>query len=226
MRGDGGLGRGRWLLAALLAMLAGYVDAIGFLTLAGVFVSFMSGNSTRMAVAAVRGDGAALVPAAVIAAFVLGVVASALLAGRAGRWRKPAVLLLVTALLAAAAGVRMAIAGLPPALLLAAAMGAENGVFQRDGEVSIGVTYMTGTLVKLGQRLALSLNGGPRWGWVPMLLLWCGLVTGAMLGATAWPHAWSLWAAAGVAALLTVLAFVLVRRDIAHMRDAPVVSED
>ncbi len=64
------------------------------------------------------------------------------------------------------------------------AMGAENAVFQRDGEVSIGVTYMTGTLVKLGQRLAVTIIGGDRWGWVPYLMLWVGLVAGAVAGAT------------------------------------------
>lgn len=42
-----------WMLAAGLALLAGYVDAIGFLRLGGLFVSFMSGNSTRLAVALV-----------------------------------------------------------------------------------------------------------------------------------------------------------------------------
>ena len=31
-----------------MSTLAGYVDAIGFLHLGGLFVSFMSGNSTRM----------------------------------------------------------------------------------------------------------------------------------------------------------------------------------
>jgi uncharacterized membrane protein YoaK (UPF0700 family) len=32
-------------------------------------------------------------------------------------------------------------------------MGAENALFERDGEVQIGLTDMTGTLVKFGQRL-------------------------------------------------------------------------
>ena len=35
-------------LAAGLSGVAGYVDAIGFLKLGGFFVSFMSGNSTRL----------------------------------------------------------------------------------------------------------------------------------------------------------------------------------
>src|SRR5690606_15637296 len=37
-------------LAIGLSMLAGYIDALGFLRMRGLFVSFMSGNSTRLAV--------------------------------------------------------------------------------------------------------------------------------------------------------------------------------
>jgi uncharacterized membrane protein YoaK (UPF0700 family) len=36
-------------------------------------------------------------------------------------------------------------------------------VFQRNGDVGVGLTYMTGTLVKTGQRIAAALTGGDRW---------------------------------------------------------------
>ena len=38
------------VLACALSALAGYVDGIGFIHLGGLFVSFMSGNSTRLGV--------------------------------------------------------------------------------------------------------------------------------------------------------------------------------
>ncbi|MFX6760099.1 DUF1275 family protein, partial [Acinetobacter baumannii] len=38
------------LLACALSGLAGFVDGIGFLHLGGLFVSFMSGNSTHLGV--------------------------------------------------------------------------------------------------------------------------------------------------------------------------------
>jgi uncharacterized membrane protein YoaK (UPF0700 family) len=88
------------------------------------------------------------------------------------------------------------------------AMGAENAVFERDGEVHIGLTYMTGTLVKLGQHLTRALTGGPRWGWRPYLLLWLGLTAGATTGALAWPYLGlnNLWIAACAAATAAVVA--------------------
>lgn len=203
-----------WVPAAGLAMLAGYVDAIGFLRLGGLFVSFMSGNSTQLAVAiAGRGAGIALA-AGLVAGFVLGVVLGARVGLVASARRKPAVLALVTLLLALATAVgTMTPAPTAALVLLALAMGAENNVFQRGGEVSVGVTYMTGTLVKLGQNLAVASAGGPRWRWLPYLLLWSGLVAGAVAGATFYPRYGldALWGAVAAAAVLTAMAWMAGR---------------
>ena len=191
------------MLAFGLAALAGMVDALGLLKLGGLFVSFMSGNSTRMAVGAATGSVVAVAAAGLIAAFLIGVIAGALAARWAGRWRKQIVLALVLALLVAAALLADR-HGYLLTLPMAAAMGAVNNVFQRDGEVSIGVTYMTGALVKMGQAIAAAMTGGPYWGWLLWLLLWLSLIAGAILGTALFGAIGlaALWVACGWCALL------------------------
>ena len=194
--------------AIALAAVAGFVDAIGFLALGGRFVSFMSGNSTRLAVDGARGTADAWLAGGLIGAFVTGVVAGTLVGRTVGPRRQAAVVGLVAAILTGAAA--LVDAGLPRAAvaLLAVAMGAENAVFERDGEVAIGVTYMTGTLVKVGQHLATAVAGGARFGWLPYLGLWLGLLAGGVAGAFA-DFALGLdaiWLAAGAATLLALAA--------------------
>lgn len=190
-----------------LAALAGFVDALGFLKLGGFFISFMSGNSTRLAVGLAENARDALIAGGLIAAFVAGVVLGSLtghLTGAAGR--RPVVLLMVSALLAAGAALDLYGHGIAAIAAIALAMGAENAIFERDGEVTIGLTYMTGTLVKMGQRITGALTGGSRTAWIPYLMLWLGLVLGAAAGATAYVHIGlaALWFAAGGAFMLAV----------------------
>jgi uncharacterized membrane protein YoaK (UPF0700 family) len=196
------------LFASVLSAVAGYVDAIGFLMTGGYFVSFMSGNSTRLAVGLAEGASQAGLALALVASFVGGAATGAGLGRVMQDRRAVAVLALVSALLATAA----VLAGSGPTWLavlpLAFAMGAENTVFAEDGEVRIGVTYMTGTLVKLGKHITAALTGGDRLGWAPYLLLWLGLVAGAVLGAWAYAGmgARALWVAAAAMALLAAVA--------------------
>lgn len=184
-------------------MLAGFVDAIGFVESSGFFVSFMTGNSTRLAVGAAEWSDAALVAGGIIATFVTGVVGGSLVAARSRRGRAPIVLALVTLLLAIAAGLRIAGESWPAIAGLALAMGVANAALEgRDGAV-VGVTYMTGTLVQAGQKIANALRGSGDTRWVHHLLLWAGLIAGAILGARV--VLWSAPAGYGVAALLAAL---------------------
>jgi uncharacterized membrane protein YoaK (UPF0700 family) len=144
-----------------------------------------------------------------IATFVVGVTLGAVIGNRcSARARLPVTVMLVAGLLALAAGLAMTgmtIAAIGCTLL---AMGAENTAFQREGHVSIGLTYMTGTLVKLGQVLARVHLQEHRAEWLPYLLLWAGLVTGALLGALAFQH-WgliALWASAAFGLALAGIA--------------------
>ena len=200
------------ILAFALALLAGFVDVLGFLKLGGLFVSFMSGNSTRLAVGLGAHSEIATTAGLLIASFVLGVIAGSLVSASApDEKRKSAVLAAVALTLAVAAVLAHAAPGYAAAAaaFMAIAMGGANAVFQRDGEVSIGVTYMTGTLVKLGQRIADAVRGGNHLAWVPYLLLWLSLITGAVAGAASYVQfgLGSLWIAASWAAALALAAW-------------------
>src|SRR3982075_611139 len=90
-------------LACALSALAGYVDGIGYLHLGGLFVSFMSGNSTRMGVSLAEGKWLdAALALGLIALFVIGAAAGSLMVLGRGANRQPWVLLAVAPLLAAA----------------------------------------------------------------------------------------------------------------------------
>ncbi|MDN5731698.1 MAG: DUF1275 domain-containing protein, partial [Yaniella sp.] len=63
--------------------------------------------------------------------------------------------------------------------------GAINGTFTRRGEVSVGLTYMTGTLVKMGQALASAMAlRSPVYlsRFLRYLLLWAAIAIGSLIG--------------------------------------------
>jgi uncharacterized membrane protein YoaK (UPF0700 family) len=196
-------------LAVGLSALAGFVDALAFVHLGGFFVSFMSGNSTRLGVGLARSTRNAGIAGGLIALFVVGVVLGSLLRRLVRRHRRAVVLGFVAVVLTIAAAASMAGFAQATIAAMAIAMGAENAVFEQGGETQIGLTYMTGTLVKIGQRLADALLGGARFAWGPYLLLWVGLVGGAVAGAALYPQLGlnALWLAAAAAAIAAFAAF-------------------
>jgi uncharacterized membrane protein YoaK (UPF0700 family) len=199
-------------LAVGLSALAGFVDALAFVHLGGFFVSFMSGNSTRLGVGLAGATRNAGIAGGLIGLFVVGVVLGSLVGRRVQRHRRAVVLGFVAVVLGIAAMASAVGFAAVAIAAMAIAMGAENAVFERGGETQIGLTYMTGTLVKIGQRLADALLGGARLAWAPYLLLWVGLVSGAVAGAALYPLLGlnALWLAAGAAAIGAWVAFEIV----------------
>ncbi len=192
------------LLVAALATLAGYVDGVGYMELGGFFVSFMSGNSTRMGVGLAGNIDDAVIAAGLIAAFVAGVTLGSLLGHAAKNRRRAAVLAFIAAALVIAVLFDSAAWPFAAGAAMATAMGAENTMFEERGEVRIGLTYMTGALVKLGHSLALGLRRRSPGDWPVYLVQWLGLFGGAAGGA--WLHVSfglkALWAAIAAATLL------------------------
>ena len=90
-------------------------------------------------------------------------------------------------------------------------MGGENATFEKNGEMKLGLTFVSSTLVKIGDHLAEALCGGPAFGWVPATLRWLGFGVGAALGGAAfsWAGLDALWfatlTAAGCSAALLAL---------------------
>lgn len=196
-------------LALCLSALAGFVDAAGFLLTKGLFVSFMSGNSTRLAVGVMSDGHVMMLAGGLIGMFMIGVVGGAVIAGAApAPAPKSAVLAASTLLLILSASIASLDMPLGAAAILATAMGALNNVFLKGGEVAIGVTYMTGTLVRAGQRIAGAITGDGPSDWLPYALLWLALIAGAVAGATiaTLSAGLSLWIAAGLAASLALFA--------------------
>ncbi|HEX7883751.1 MAG TPA: YoaK family protein, partial [Afipia sp.] len=153
----------------------------------------------------------ALETAGLIALFVAGAGAGNLIVLGRTSHRQTWVLLAEGLLLASAAlSYGFGLSALSVALI-AFAMGLENAVFFIGGAGGIGLTYVTGALVRVGQLMALSLRGGERWRWLPSFLLWASLVIGSVLGAFAFRlyNLDAIWFGAALALMLSAgLAFV------------------
>jgi uncharacterized membrane protein YoaK (UPF0700 family) len=206
------LDRRERIMATGFAAMAGMVDAIGFLASGGFFLSFMSGNSTRLSIGLAEGAPYVFMVAALIISFVGGVIWGSLVGNGPDTPinKRQAIILAGISLLLFAAPILADFGWLLAAICLAAfCMGAENTLYERDGSVSFGLTYMTGALVKIGQGLATMLRGGARTAWLPYLLLWAGLIGGAVIGAMLFARFafYSLWIPATLAALFAGIMF-------------------
>lgn len=200
------------MLVACLSVLAGMTDAIGFMA-SGDFVSFMSGNTTRLAVAISAGDlgltGRLLL---LVATFVVG-NALGVMVSRFSRRHALPLLLCIAALLCTGAMLPMDDA-LPALLAAIIAMGMLNAAVEEVNGLPVGLTYVTGALSRFGRGLGRWMLGERRNGWRVQLIPWGGMFVGAVLGA--WLEQQmglkALMVSGGLAALLGLVSLKIPRR--------------
>ncbi|BCT34253.1 YoaK family protein [Pseudomonas protegens] len=206
-RGRVGLG-----LVACLSVLAGMTDAIGFMA-TGDFVSFMSGNTTRMAVAISDGEPALVLRLMLlVATFVVGNALGVVVSRLAGHRALP-LLLSIGALLCASAAWPFE-QQLPALLAAIIAMGMLNAAVEEVNGLPIGLTYVTGALSRFGRGLGRWVLGERRNGWRVQLVPWSGMFAGAVLGALLEQHLGlqALYVSGLLAALLGIASLKIPRR--------------
>lgn len=169
----------------LLTAVAGFVDAVGSMSLGGLFASFMSGASVSLGGG--LGDGRwdpVYQGALMIAAFLGGVTLGTVLTGVARIWALSALLFLEALFLAGA--VFLAQSGWSASTVIlpvVTAMGLQNTALQPVNGVRLGVTFITGTLVSLGRSIGQALLGQAEpWRLGGHALTWSALVAGAVAG--------------------------------------------
>jgi uncharacterized membrane protein YoaK (UPF0700 family) len=177
-------------LSYLLAVLAGVLGATAFTHSAGYFVTFMTGNAQRAVLGYFNDDVVLSITAALLLlSFVAGVVVASVC--RRHFWvahpHGPTVLTAFS--LAAATIVDVFDEGwsesqldFPPIMLLAFGIGALNTSFVKDGEVSVPLSYVTGTLVKMGQGIERHIAGGNIADWFGYFMLFGSFIFGATVG--------------------------------------------
>src|SRR6476620_5736003 len=152
--------------AFFLSGVGGCIDAIGVLTLGGLFVSHMSGNSAALGAAFGQGDWRTGLPHLfAVPLFLVGLFAGYLWILRVPTHRGCASILLIEALLLTVFAFLLAREGSPERNTLAyfgfaalplLAMGLQNATLREVGRSAFPSTYVTGVLDTLAKSTALA----------------------------------------------------------------------
>lgn len=199
--------------AVALAVLAGCADSIGFLEFSQLFMSFMSGNTTRFGVAVANSDWENVTRvASTIIVFCFGAFLGTLLAALFGRWRLAALLTIEAVLLGLGLFMPWGTYAYPlHAYPIILALGLQNAILQDDGGRSLALTYVTGAVVRFGTGLANLLMGSVASSFWIQAPLWGGLSFGAIMGGVLQLRygETAFLVPAALAALLALIALVL-----------------
>src|ERR1700751_1742229 len=177
-------------LSWVLAALAGVLGATAFTHSEGYLVTFMTGNAQRAVLGCSRGDVRLAVTAGLLMlCFVAGVVLASVC--RRHFWvahpHGPTVLTTFSLVPATVMDVidegwQENLLDFAPIMLVVFGVGALNTSFVKDGEVSVPLSYVTGTLVKMGQGIERHLAGGTAADWLGYFLLFASFVLGGAIG--------------------------------------------
>lgn len=174
----------------VLAGLAGVLGATAFTHSAGYFVTFMTGNAQRAVLGYFRDDVVLSITAALLMlCFVAGVVVASVCRRHFWVAHPHGPTVLTTFSLLAATMVDVIDEGwkdnpldFAPIMLVVFGIGALNTSFVKNGEVSVPLSYVTGTLVKMGQGIERHIAGGSASDWLGYFLLFASFVAGATAG--------------------------------------------
>jgi uncharacterized membrane protein YoaK (UPF0700 family) len=177
-------------LSWVLAALAGVLGATAFTHSAGYFVTFMTGNAQRAVLGYFRNDVVLSVTAGLLLfCFVAGVVVASVCRRHFWVAHPHGPTVLTTFSLAVATGIDIAVGrwdqpelDFIPIMVVVFGVGALNTSFVKNGEVSIPLSYVTGTLVKMGQGIERHIAGGKAADWLGYFLLLASFVAGATMG--------------------------------------------
>lgn len=196
------------LLGVWLLSLGGFVDAVAFVVLQGNFVAFMSGNTTILASSTATGQWfLAGLSALLICLFFAGCLTGAAIVRWVGSAAHRVLMASVTLMSLAGAIVANTTSTWSGTLLLAVVGGLTNSALATNSDVHVGLTYVTGTLVKAAHQLVAGIRTTHPWSWLATIGYWFAFAVGATLGGLAFHRLGpaALWVAVGWAAVACVL---------------------
>ncbi len=174
------------LRATILTIIAGIADAVGYITMGGVFAANMTGNTVLAGIAAAqRNYTDAWYHLAPLLAFFVGAMLSRLLLRL---WHRPNACLLVEAALLAVVGF-LPLGPESAVLILAMAMGVQASAITHFSGNAVSTVVVTSTLARTADAVLDRLWPGekkqlPAAPNLPLLALtWIGYLAGAVAGA-------------------------------------------
>jgi uncharacterized membrane protein YoaK (UPF0700 family) len=222
--------------AVTLALVTGYVDAVGFVRLLGVFPANQSGNLVFLGMA-LGGHGPApgWRSATAIAAFAVGAGFAFVVGPRLGGRRRGPILLgaelLLLLTVVAISGplhgdqVRRGFEGWILIVLTGIAMGVQTEVIRHVAGVAVATTYETGALVRVGEAMGAPFRHGREARYACELGILASVITAYVLGAALGTTALGRWhwalALPGAVLLAMLLAWVLRPEWFAAVEEGP-----